>query len=67
MFAAKNPTAGRHTAAVKAPPLAAIKVSIKGKINCIWVFMAEIQSIDTWKHSVNTINKGIKAATYVIK
>ena len=47
IFVAKNPTAGRHTAAVTVPPLAAISVNINGKTNCICVCIAEIHAIDT--------------------
>ena len=62
IFVEKKATAGRHTDAVTAPPLADIKVNIKGKTNCICVCMAEMHSNETRKHSVKTTNNGINAA-----
>ena len=59
---AKKATAGRHTAAVDVPPLAAISVKINGKINCICVCIEDIPSTDNRKHSLKTVIKGINAA-----
>ena len=58
----KKATAGRHTEAETAPPLAAINVNINGKRICICFCMEKMLAVADSKHSVNTPIKGINAA-----